>query len=111
LLRLDFVPHLSGSLQTMRIGTVSVVGSLLLGTLLGFIAATSELSARLRADSPKPATRRNESEARAAGAGGQNPPACAQDLARGELLALARADAKAAEVSSSQSGKKLLELL
>jgi arylsulfatase len=90
----------------MKIGTVSALGCGALGAALGFIAATSDFSAKLRADGIKPATSGTAPAALPDVAGGERPFACAEDPARRTLLALARTDASPALAASSSSGKK-----
>jgi arylsulfatase len=89
----------------MKIGTLQALACVGLGTLLGFFAATRDLSPTSRADAATTGTPQ-DARAEATGQGVGTPASCSEGAARNVLLAQAVATTTGSEAAQASSGKK-----
>ena len=89
----------------MKIGTIQGLACVGLGTMLGFFAATRDLSPASRAEGPTPAPQVG-AEAGATGQGVDQPPCCSEGTAKNVLLAQAAAVTTTATATPTSSAKK-----
>src|SRR3954453_12600208 len=90
----------------MKIGTVQSLACVGLGTMLGFLAATRDISPSSRAEGVTPASRQAGAEAGATDQGVDQPPCCSGGTAKDVLLAQAAAVTATATATPTSSAKK-----
>src|SRR4051812_28625817 len=80
------IPLQPMSIPKMKIGTVQSLACVGLGTMLGFLAATRDISPSSRAEGLTPATPQVGAEAGATGRGADQPPCCSEGTAKAVIL-------------------------